>query len=121
MSDSAELASPIADVRDVVETYRLYGVLTSDWRDVLTAASDALDRLPQPTRSEARIPGLVPRLRQLAAAGLRQGDPVLDEVAAHVQSLLQASRVPGIPRPDDEHWEFEEPSGPSSSGPRRSR
>src|SRR6266496_1083482 len=75
VSDSAELASPIADVRDVVETYRLYGVLTSDWRDVLTAASDALDRLPQPTRSEARIPGLVPRLRQLAAAGLGRVTP----------------------------------------------
>jgi len=106
MSDSAELASPIADVRDVVETYRLYGVLASDWREVLTAAGDALDRLPQPLRSEARIPRLVPRLRQLAAGGLTQGDPVLEEVAAHVHSLLEASRIPGIPRPDDEHWEF---------------
>ncbi len=113
MSDRAELANPITDVRDVVETFRLYSILTSDWRERLSAAIQTLDQLPEGVRSESRVSVLVPRLRRLVDAGLAQGDPVLDEVATQVQALLHETRIPGIPRPDDENWEFEEFTEPS--------
>jgi len=107
MSYGAELADPVADVRDVVETFRTYGVITADWHEVLSGAAEALDRLPEDVQAASRLPVLIPRLRQLLRSGLRSEDPVLQEVADHIADLLQETRIPGIPRPDDDRWEFD--------------
>jgi hypothetical protein len=107
MSYGAELADPVADVRDVVETFRRYGVLTADWREVLNGAADAFDRLPEDVQTASRLPALIPRLRQLLQSGLKSDDPVLQEVAKHIEDLLHEIRIPGIPRPDDDHWGFD--------------
>jgi hypothetical protein len=49
MEYGPELADPLVDVRDVVESFRTYGVTPSDWRLVLANAAAALDELmPKP-------------------------------------------------------------------------
>lgn len=65
-----------------------------------------LDRLPEEVWAESCMSDLVPQLRHLVDAGLAQGDPILEEVAGRVEALLRETRIPGIPRPDDENWEF---------------
>jgi hypothetical protein len=107
MRYGAELADPIADIRDVVETFRVYRVITADWYEVLTVAVEALDRLPEDVKAASRLPVLIPRIRQLLQSSLKSDDPVLQEVADHIADLLQEIRIPGIPRPDDDHWEFD--------------
>ena len=107
MSYGAELADPIIDIRDVVETFRGYGLLTSDWREALRGAIDTLDGLPDDARSASGATLLVPRLHRLLETGLKQGDPVVDEVADHVATLLDQRRIPGISSPDTDRWEFD--------------
>lgn len=108
MSDRAGLANPITDVRDIVETFRLYGIPLSNWRETLSAAIDMLDRLPDGVRSDNRVSVLVPRLHHFINAGLTRDDPTLNEVSSQVEALLDNTRIPGIPRPDDQNWDFEE-------------
>jgi hypothetical protein len=90
-----------------VETFRVYSILTTDWRQALSSAIDTLDGLPRDVQAASGASLLISRLRQLLQSGLKQGDPIIDEVADHVATLLQESRIPGIPRPEDERWEFD--------------
>lgn len=105
MQVGAEVADPIVDVRDVVETFRRHGLLTPDWRHLLTSAADALEQLPGSARS-ADVDRLIPRVRWLLQHGLAQGDPVLEDVSTVAERMLRQTRVPGIPQPEDEHWGF---------------
>jgi hypothetical protein len=107
MSYGAALADPAADIRDVVETFRIYGVLTSDWREALAKSIRALEELSPDVQSACGVPLLVHRLHVLLEAGLEPLSPVLDAVAEHAASLLAQSQVPGIPRPSDDNWEFD--------------
>ena len=43
MQGAAEIADPLVDVRDVVETFRQYGVTLADWHKTLQVAVLALD------------------------------------------------------------------------------
>ncbi len=91
MQYDVELADPLVDVRDVVETFRSCGVTAPNWHGTLADAVAALDRLPQAAQVDARLPHLIPRLRLLLAHG-----------------LLERTRIPGIPRPEDDDWGFDE-------------
>lgn len=102
----AELADPVVDVRDVLETFRAYRVIAPDWREVLEGAAEALDRLPEDAQIPSRLPSLIIRIRQLLQSGLKVEDPVLQEAADQIAHLLRETRIPGIPHPGDEHWGF---------------
>lgn len=106
MQDDVELADPLVEVRDVVESFRCCGITPSNWEDILSQAIVALDQLSHEVGVERRLPDLVPHLRTLLSSGLPSSPKVLDEVAAQVSTALQQALLPGIPRPDEEDWGF---------------
>lgn len=106
MQDDIELADPLVDVRDVVESFRCCGITPSDWDQVLSQAIAALDQLPREVGVKGRLPDLLPHLRILLTTGLGSSPRVLDEVAAQVSTALEQAHLPGIPRPDEEDWGF---------------
>ena len=110
MQYDIELADPLVEVRDVVESFRCCGVTPADWHQVLARAIATLDQLPQEVGVERRLPDLLPHLRTLLTTGLGNTPKVLDEVAAQVAAALQQTRIPGIPRPDEEDWSFNQPT-----------
>lgn len=106
MQYEVEFADPLVEVRNVVESFRCCGVTPTDWYQVLNRALTTLNELPLEVGVERRLPDLLPHLRILLAGGLSSAPEVVDEVAAQVAAALSQTRVPGIPRPDEENWSF---------------
>lgn len=65
MQCGAELADPLVDVRDVVESFRSFGVTPADWDLTLGNALTALDQLPPEETLNVILVDLVPRIRTL--------------------------------------------------------
>jgi hypothetical protein len=102
---SPELADPIVDARDVVETFRQSDVLVDGWREDLQRAADSLVRLG-PTTAELALSELGERMQLLLRGGFDQQRNLVEEIGQRLEAVLSRIRVPGIPRPEDEHWEF---------------
>jgi hypothetical protein len=102
MDYAAALADPLADVRDVVETFRQVGATPRNWDADLAAAVEALDHLPD----QAGVSDLVERLRALLQHGLTSDPRAVEQVANLVSALLRETKVPGIPSPDEDYWGF---------------
>jgi hypothetical protein len=110
MPYDAELADPLVDVRDVVETFRCCGLVPEDWQGTLAEAVVSLNALPREAQVDVRLPRLVARLRQLLTHGLDSEPQIVNEVADQVAAALEQTRIPGIPRPDEDSWEFSHPN-----------
>ncbi|MGH3771530.1 MAG: hypothetical protein ACRDRW_09065 [Pseudonocardiaceae bacterium] len=106
MSDTAEVAAPLIDVRDVLETFRAHQVLTEDWATVLSHAAEALDHAAADMVAPPAVTHLATQLRILLANGLQANAETVDSAADETQRILSRTRIRGIPRPEDEHWEF---------------
>lgn len=106
MSDTAEVAAPLVDVRDVLETFRRHHVLTEDWATVLSNAARSLDQASANMVAPPVVAHLAAQLRMLLANGLQANVETVNRVADETQRILSRTRIPGIPRPEDEHWEF---------------
>ncbi|MGH3868046.1 MAG: hypothetical protein ACRDQ4_18365 [Pseudonocardiaceae bacterium] len=106
MSDTAEVAAPLGDVRDVLETYRTHQVLIADWATVLSNAARSLDQAATNVVAAAAVTDLAAQLRMLLANGLQTNTETVNRVADETQRILSQTRIPGIPRPEDEHWAF---------------
>lgn len=104
----ANLADPLVDVRDVVESFRSSHLTLPDWDQTLRRVVAALSQLPPQAQVDVVLPGLVPNLRLLLAAGLDNVPQVVDVVADQVAVALEQTRVPGIPAPEDDDWSFGE-------------
>jgi hypothetical protein len=108
MPYTADLADPLFDVRDVVESFRSYRVTPSDWDQTLRHAIAALSELPPQAQVSTLLPGLLPNLDLLLARGLENSQQVIDKVAGQVAIVLSETRIPGIPAPEDDDWTFSE-------------
>ena len=106
MERAADLADPLVDVRDVVESFRSSHLTLPDWDQTLRQVVTALSQLPSQAQVDVLLPGLVPDLRLLLTAGLENIPEVVDKVAAQVAATLEQTRVPGIPAPEDDDWSF---------------
>lgn len=106
MQNAAELADPLVDIRDVLESFRTSHLVLSEWDEVLAQAVASLSRFQPPGEVEELLPGLLPNLRLLLAEGLPDVPHVVDEVAQQVAGVLEQTRVPGIPTPEDDDWSF---------------
>ncbi|MGH3831399.1 MAG: hypothetical protein ACRDRS_13295 [Pseudonocardiaceae bacterium] len=106
MSDTVEVAAPLVDVRDVLETFRTHQILTEDWATVLSNAAETLDHTAADVVAPPAITHLATQLRMLLANGLQADAEILGSAADETQRILSRTRIRGIPRPEDEHWEF---------------
>jgi hypothetical protein len=107
----AELADPLVDVRDVVESFRSFGVTPADWHSTLEGAATALDRVPPNEQFREVFSDLVSNIRILLANDLASRPSIVEEVAEQVAAALSQVRVPGIPSPDEDNWDFGETTG----------
>jgi hypothetical protein len=107
MQNAAELADPLVEIRDVVESFRTSHLVLPDWDTVLGQAMAALSGLGSSAETEALFAVLLPNLRLLMAEGLGGAPQIVDEVAQQVADALAQTRVPGIPAPEDDDWSFE--------------
>jgi hypothetical protein len=109
MQYATDLADPLLEVRDVVESFRSYHVTPPDWDETLRRAIAALSRLQALTRVEVLPAGLLPDLDLLVADGLDTSPRVVDKVATQVADVLKETTVPG-PTLEDDDWSFGEAS-----------
>jgi hypothetical protein len=70
MQYAADLADPLLDVRDVVESFRSYHVTPPDWDETLRHAIAALSRLQALAQVNVLPAGLLPDLNLLLTDGL---------------------------------------------------
>lgn len=105
MSDTAYVAAPLVDIRDVLETFRRYHILMDNWAAVLSNAARTLDQAPADMVTPT-VTRLAAQLRVLVDNGLQTSTETVNSVANETQQILSATRIRGIPRPEDEHWEF---------------
>ena len=106
MQYAADLADPLVDVRDVVESFRSSHLTLPGWDQTLRQVITALSQLPPQAQADVFLPGLVSNLRLLLTAGLDDVPQVVERVAAQVAAALEEARVPGIPTPEDDDWSF---------------
>jgi hypothetical protein len=108
MQYAADLADPLLDVRDVVESYRSHRVISPDWNETLRHAVDALSQLPPEAEVNTLMPGLLSDLHLLLTHGLDSSQQTVDRVARQVAHVLAEARISGIPTPEDADWSFGE-------------
>ncbi len=106
MTDTVDVAAPLGDIRDVLETYRTHQILIEDWATVLSNAARSLDQASANVVAAAAVTDLAAQLRTLLANGLQANTQTVNRVADETQRILSQTRIPGIPRPEDKHWEF---------------
>jgi hypothetical protein len=105
--ETVELARPIIEVRELVESFRSCHLVVDGWTEVVREAVAVM------TAFERRHPGTLPTLARVTAdldVLLRVGwddTQLLDTVSAALAELLPAVVPARIPRPDDERtWAF---------------
>ena len=107
MQYTADLADPLLDVRDVVESFRSYHVTPPNWDDTLRHAIAALSRLQASAQVNVLPAGLLRDLGLLLTDGLDRSPQVVDKVATQVANVLEETTIPG-PTPEDDDWSFGE-------------
>jgi hypothetical protein len=109
MQYAADLADPLLDVRDVVESFRSYHITPPDWDETLRHAIAALSRLQALAQVNVLLAGLLPDLGLLLTDGLDSSPQVVEKVATQVANVLEETTIPG-PTPEDDDWSFGEAS-----------
>jgi hypothetical protein len=109
MQYAADLAEPLLDVRDVVESFRSYHVTPPDWDETLRHAIAALSRLQALAQVNVLPAGLLGDLDVLLDDGLDRSPQVVDKVATQVADVLGETTIPG-PTAADDDWSFGEAS-----------
>jgi hypothetical protein len=109
MQYATDLADPLLEVRDVVESFRSYQVIPPGWDETLRHAIAALSRLQASAQVSVLPAGLLPDLDLLVTAGLDRSSQVVDKVATQVADVLKETTIPG-PAPEDDDWSFGEAS-----------
>jgi hypothetical protein len=109
MQYAQDLADPLLDVRDVVESFRSFHVTPPDWDEVLRHAIDTLSLLPAHVQVSVLLPGFLPSLGLLLTDGLASSPQVVDRIATQVANILEETAIPG-PAINDDDWSFGEAS-----------
>ena len=104
MEDAVDLARPIIEVREVVETYLGYQVVIDDWQQIL---GDAVAAITAFTRQHPVVPATLTRLttelNHLLAHGWQVDRLLLEQLSADTAELMSVVVPQAVPRPDDEH------------------
>jgi hypothetical protein len=97
---------PLWDVREVIETFRRYHIVTPDWVKILTAALQELEAVDPSKALNGRIVEVVSGLRQIIEGGLESDVALLERISDSTQAIISMMPAPGIPTPEDEDWAF---------------
>jgi hypothetical protein len=98
-----------AMARDVIESYRQSHIAITGWSALLQESADTFTRL------SAKLPvaGDSVDLGQLALllsatvrAQLQLDAETLDRLSRDLQSIVATTRIPGVPRREDDDWSF---------------
>lgn len=110
MSDTADIAAPLAEVREVVETFRHHKIVLPNWADVVSSAIEALAVPTYVQPPAVSLTEVVAELRLLLGTGLAGNPGLVDHIAVETAELLELARPAGIPSPSDENWAFPNPT-----------
>lgn len=106
MSSGTPAVTPLWDVREVVETFRRYHIVTPDWAEILTTALRELEAVDRPKAINGRIVEVVSELRQIIEGGLGSDADLLERISGNTQAIIGMMPAPGLPTPEDENWAF---------------
>jgi hypothetical protein len=106
MSPAVVVVGAAAEVRDVVETFRRFGVRVPGWEKTLRRALWELTTDYAMLTSAPLVTDLVTSLEMILREGLQPG-LALDTASAAAARLVSETRVDGVPQPDDPDWTFE--------------
>ena len=106
MSGGIPAIIPLWDVREVIETFRRYHIVTSDWVKILTAALQELEAVDSSKAMNGIIVEVVSGLRQIIEGGLGSDTDLLERISSNTQTLISMMPAPGLPTPEDEDWAF---------------
>ena len=112
MSGIAELAAPLAEVREVVETFRHHKIVLPDWAQIFRSAIEDLAVPTYVQPAAGSLVDVVAELRVLLDTGLAGNSSIVDRIAAETAELFESVRPAGIPAPGDDNWAF---PGPTSA------
>jgi hypothetical protein len=107
MQYAADLADPLLDVRNVVESYRSHHVTPPDWDETLRHAVAVLTRLQASAQVNTVLSALLPALGFLLTDGLDSSPLLVEKVATQVANILKEITIPG-PTLEDDDWSFGE-------------
>lgn len=100
-----ELLDRLVDVRDILESYRCCHIIPIDWYQKLSSAAAIIGDLDASEELGVRA-GLAELLQLVLLHGFEDAPMAVSTAADEVERALQRNRVPGLPAPDDDHWEF---------------
>jgi len=109
MIDRPDVIDQLVDVRDVLESYKCCKVTPLNWYKTLSTAARIFGSLSG-DEGYGVNPDLVNQLTIIMEHGLEEAPRALSAAAEDVALALSENVIPGIPLPEDESWEFQEPT-----------
>ena len=105
MRETTALFAPTVKARDVLESFLADQILLERWAEILRSVSVRFDELG--TRwSDDQMTHLAEQFRILASHGLDEETGLAESVAREIAALLDQTRIPGIPGPESDSWQF---------------
>src|SRR6266849_2327751 len=95
--------------RDVIESYRQSHIKVSGWNSLLEEAAQSLSRISAHRPVAGGAVPLAPLAQTLsitARARLQVDHETLDRLSRELRTIVINTRIPGIPRSEDEDWSF---------------
>jgi hypothetical protein len=105
-----DLVRSASMARDVIESYRQWNVTVGGWRETLHEAADSFIFLANqhpPVSRGVDLAHLARILQSIVRSQLQLIDQQsLDDVSAELRAIVSTTRIPGVPRPEDQDWSF---------------
>lgn len=110
MQQNALVLDPLLDARDIIESYLRSGSELENWRTTLQMAAERLATVAAATVSDgargAEVERLAANLQLIVGHGLDRRLAAVQDASRQLVSLLEQSRVAGLPAPGDDDWSF---------------
>ncbi len=95
--------------RDVIESYRQSHIKVSGWNSLLEEAAQSLSRISAHRPVAGGAVPLAPLAQTLSVTArprLQVDHETLDRLSWELRTIVINTRIPGIPRREDEDWSF---------------
>jgi hypothetical protein len=106
VTEEQDLLRSAAIARDVIESYRQSHITVSGWSALLEEAAKSFARLSEHPKGAAPLAQIAETLSATVQASLKVDQDTLDWLSSELRTIVTSTRVPGIPRPEDDDWSF---------------